>query len=158
MHVAAARRLADIGLTDPTSDRRVTEFCLSVPEEIFIQDGLPRSLIRQAMADRLPEMVLREQRHGRQSADVLFHLAGEKAAIAAEIERIARCDLASRSLDVPRMRTLFAQFPTGLYGAEEYNRYGVSFMRALSMGRFLRRAEEGRLFQTEPSTGEEASG
>ncbi|NBV24101.1 MAG: asparagine synthase [Proteobacteria bacterium] len=152
MHAAAAQRLAGIEMTDPTSDRRVMEFCLSVPEEHFIRDGMPRSLIRDAMADRLPEMVLKETRHGRQSADVLLHLAGEKAAIATEIEQISRCDLASRCLDVPRMRTLFAHLPTGTYGADEYGRYGVGLMRALSMGRFLRRAEEGRLFQQEMGT------
>jgi len=147
-HAAAARRLAGVEFTDPTTDRRVTEFCLSVPEEHFIRDGVPRSLIRDAMTGRLPEAVLRETRHGRQSADILFHLGQDKAAIAEEIERIGRCDLASRCLDVPRMRMLFSQFPTASYGAEDYNRYGVGFMRALSMGRFLRRAEEGRLFES----------
>ncbi len=148
-HVAAARRLAGIEMTDPTTDRRVMDYCLSVPEEHFIRDGMPRSLIRDAMAGRLPAMVLNETRHGRQSADVLLHLAGEKAAIAAEIERISRCDLAARCLDLPSMRKLFAELPTGAYGAKEYHHYGVGFMRALSMGRFLRRAEEGALFKTE---------
>jgi asparagine synthase (glutamine-hydrolysing) len=148
--VAAARRLAGVDFTDPTADRRVMEFCLSVPEEHFIRDGLPRSLIRDAMTGLLPKMVLRETRHGRQSADVLLHLASEKAAIAAEIQRLDRCDLAARCLDLPQMRTLFAQMPTSAYGAAEYHRYGVGFMRALSMGRFLRRAEEGKLFQSGP--------
>src|SRR5207248_178797 len=119
------------------------EFCLSVPEQHFIRDGMPRSLIREAMAGCLPPMVLQETRHGRQSADVLHHLAGEKAAIAAEIDQLGRCDLASRCLNLPGMQELFAQFPTGSYGAEEYDRCGVGFMRALSMGRFLRRAEAG---------------
>jgi asparagine synthase (glutamine-hydrolysing) len=43
-------------IRDPTMDKRVIEFCLSVPVEQFIRQGQERSLIRRAMAgNRLDE-------------------------------------------------------------------------------------------------------
>ena len=33
---------------DPTNDLRVIHFCLSVPEEQYVQNGLDRSLIRRS--------------------------------------------------------------------------------------------------------------
>ena len=37
---------------DPTYDRRIIEFCLTVPLEEFLRDGQQRSLARRAMAGR----------------------------------------------------------------------------------------------------------
>jgi asparagine synthase (glutamine-hydrolysing) len=42
---------------DPTNDLRVVKFCLSVPEEQYVQNGQDRSLIRRATIHRLPEKV-----------------------------------------------------------------------------------------------------
>jgi hypothetical protein len=48
--------LADGGIDvrDPTADRRLIEFCLSVPTEQFFRNGVPRALARAALADRVP--------------------------------------------------------------------------------------------------------
>lgn len=55
---------------DPTNDLRVINFCLSVPEGQYVQDGVDRSLIRRAMEGRLPDTVrLNRKRRGVQGAD-----------------------------------------------------------------------------------------
>ncbi|MGZ8311840.1 MAG: asparagine synthetase B family protein, partial [Allosphingosinicella sp.] len=46
---------------DPTADRRLVEFCLRVPMEQYLADGMPRSLARRALADRLPDEVRLER-------------------------------------------------------------------------------------------------
>jgi asparagine synthase (glutamine-hydrolysing) len=150
-HIAAFRRLTGVEQTDPTSDRRVMEFCLSVPEERYCTDGCKRSLIKDAMARSLPLKVLREQRVGRQSADLLFHLTHEKREIAAELQRLQKSDLAARCLNLPLLQTMVQSWPEPPYGYAEHNRYGTQLMRALSMGRFIRRIEEGVLFQDQHS-------
>jgi asparagine synthase (glutamine-hydrolysing) len=131
---------------DPTSDRRVMEFCLSVPEEHYCADGRRRSLIKDAMAGMLPPKVLEERRRGYQSADVLFHLTREKAEIEAELERLKKVDLAVRCLNLPLLESLVRSWPSLSYGRREHTTHGSQLMGAISMGRFIRRLEEGALF------------
>jgi asparagine synthase (glutamine-hydrolysing) len=55
---------------DPTNDIRVIKFCLSVPEEQNVQNGLDRALIRRATKNYLPDKVrLNQQIRGVQGAD-----------------------------------------------------------------------------------------
>ncbi|MDQ0859293.1 asparagine synthase-related protein [Bacillus sp. V2I10] len=55
---------------DPTNDIRVVQFCLSVPDEQFVQRGLDRALVRRATNGLLPEDIRLNQRsRGVQGAD-----------------------------------------------------------------------------------------
>lgn len=55
---------------DPTNDLRVVRFCLSLPEDQYVQNGLDRSLIRRATENILPDEVRLNQRiRGIQGAD-----------------------------------------------------------------------------------------
>ena len=55
---------------DPTSDLRVVRFCLSVPEDQFVRDGVGRSLIRRVTEGHLPDHVrLNQKVRGAQGAD-----------------------------------------------------------------------------------------
>ena len=55
---------------DPTADRRVIDFCLSVPERQYVLHAQQRSLVRRSMAGILPDKVrLNETIRGEQSAD-----------------------------------------------------------------------------------------
>lgn len=57
---------------DPTYDPRVIQFCLSVPLEQYVQNGMDRSLIRRATAGYLPDKVrLNQQLRGLQGSDWL---------------------------------------------------------------------------------------
>jgi asparagine synthase (glutamine-hydrolysing) len=143
---AALRRLTGVEQMDPTSDRRVVEFCLSVPEEHYCANGRKRSLIRDAMSGMLPAKVLEEPRRGRQAADVVFHLTREKAEIEAELKRLKKVDLAVRCLDLPALESLLQAWPSPPWEAGHLAHVG-QLMRAISMGRFIRRLEEGTLFR-----------
>ena len=55
---------------DPSNDLRVVRFCLSVPEEQCVRDGLDRALIRRAAEGYLPDRVrLNQKVRGAQGAD-----------------------------------------------------------------------------------------
>ncbi|MFS0861477.1 lasso peptide isopeptide bond-forming cyclase [Fredinandcohnia sp. 179-A 10B2 NHS] len=55
---------------DPTNDIRVIRYCLSIPEEQYVQNGLDRALIRRATKNYLPDTVRLNQRYkGVQGAD-----------------------------------------------------------------------------------------
>jgi asparagine synthase (glutamine-hydrolysing) len=146
MHVSSIRRVCGIEYNDPTSDKRVMEFCFSVPEEFYCMGGDTRSLIRAAMAGLLPDLVLNERRGGLQSADFIYHLAAEKNEIAAELERMRQSDLISRAMDLPSLQQLVDDWPADPSGIENSPDYGIRLSRAVSFGRFVRRIEDGTLF------------
>ena len=145
MLASATRRLTGVQRTDPTADQRVLEFCLSVPVEHFCRQGLRRSLIRDAMAGYLPEQVRSERRRGLQSADFLLHLAGQRGEVLAELDRMAQSDLLSRAINIPRLHQETQWSEQQIHKAG-WQSFCCRLTRALSIGRFIRRMEEGTLF------------
>jgi asparagine synthase (glutamine-hydrolysing) len=142
---SAFRRLTGVSMTDPAGDRRMIEYCLSLPIECFCENGVPRSLIRNAMIGRLPEQVRTEHRKGLQAADFRMHFETEKPEARAEIARLKKTDLAARALDLPALEAQL-QWPAERIAETGESRYWCRILRALSVGRFLRRLEDGVLF------------
>src|SRR4029079_6326361 len=85
-----------IDCRDPTADIRLLEFCLAVPTEQFLQNGVQRALARRALADRLPKMVLEENRRGLQGADWHERLTAVRDRVVAELNRLDACPAAAR--------------------------------------------------------------
>ncbi|WP_337848452.1 asparagine synthase-related protein [Sphingomonas sp.] len=129
---------------DPTADRRLLEYCLSLPTEQFLLRGMPRSLVRRALADRLPPHVLNERRKGLQAIDWHENLTAARAEVAAEIERLATCHEAAETLDVERMRALVRDWPSGGWHTDAVSQaYRLALLRGVSAGHFLRRTAGG---------------
>lgn len=60
---------------DPTNDLRVIRFCLSIPEEQYVQNGLDRALIRRSTVNLLPDKVrLNQKVRGAQGADYIYRM------------------------------------------------------------------------------------
>lgn len=126
---------------DPTADRRLVEFCLSVPDEQFRLGGIPSSLARRAMADRLPPTVLRQRARGLQAADWHSGFANPKGELGGMVERLAGCRETARLLDIPRLRQAIDHWPAGGWNEAGVTRlYRHELLRALSNGDFLGRA------------------
>jgi asparagine synthase (glutamine-hydrolysing) len=126
---------------DPTADRHLIEFCLSVPTEQFLSRGVTRSLARRALSDRLPDVVLGERRKGLQAVDWHEGLTAARGQAAEEIERLASCQPAATMLDLPRLRALVEDWPTGGWEGEAIvQRYRLALLRGISIGHFLRKA------------------
>jgi asparagine synthase (glutamine-hydrolysing) len=124
---------------DPTADVRLLEFCLAIPTDQFLHDGIPRALARRVLIDRLPKLVLDESRRGLQAAD--WHERLMPGRIADELDRIEACSLAVRAIDLPRLRRLVEDWPAGGWERDEVsNPYRLALLRAISAGHFLRRA------------------
>lgn len=76
---------------DPTNDLRVVRFCLSLPEEQFVQNGYDRSLIRRSTANMLPDKVRLNQRiRGVQGADWVYRTVPVWDEFIAEVECLAK--------------------------------------------------------------------
>jgi asparagine synthase (glutamine-hydrolysing) len=130
-----------IDMRDPTADRRLIEFCLAVPNEQYLRDGLIKALPRRAFADRLPKAVLDETRKGYQAGDWHEKLTAVRGRLAAEIESLEDCPPAARALDVARMRRLVETWPASGWERDKIVRpYRLALLRGISAGHFLRRA------------------
>ncbi len=123
---------------DPTFDRGVIEFCLTVPLEEFVRGGQLRSLARRAMAGRLPPSTLSRTIRGRQSADWYVSLGAVRDRMKVEVERLRSSPLASRMLDLDRMRSLIENWPSSGFERNDVNRsHHIALTRGFSVGRFL---------------------
>ena len=130
-----------IDLRDPTADRRLVEFCLSVPTEQFFRDGVLKALGRAALLDRVPVEVLSEKRKGRQAVDWHEGLTVARQQLRDEISRFEQIPASARALDLNRMRTMVENWPTdGWHRPEVMQRYRLAVLRGVLSGHFLRRA------------------
>ena len=130
---------------DPTYDRRIVEFCLTVPLEEFLRGGQLRSLARRAMEGRLPPSTLRRTQRGRQSADWYVNMGAVRGRMAAEVERLQSSPLASRMLDLARMRSLIENWPRSGFERLDVNQsHHIALSRGFSVGKFLLQYDPGR--------------
>ena len=126
---------------DPTADRRLAEYCLSVPMEQYLGNGRVRSLGKRALADRLPAVVLDSRRKGYQAVDWHEGLSAARADADEELTRLTGCGPAADALDLARMRRLAAHWPdSGWERQSVINAYRLALLRGISVGHFLRKA------------------
>jgi asparagine synthase (glutamine-hydrolysing) len=136
--------LFGVDIRDPTGDVRVAEFCLSLPEDQFRRAGVPRWLIRRAMAGRLPAEVLAPRPRAVQGADWFERLRGARGRVAEELAVLEKSEIAAATLDLPRMRRLADRLDEPPRGqpspdpAQLRLDYSLVLQRGLMMGRFLR--------------------
>ncbi|KXY85860.1 MULTISPECIES: lasso peptide isopeptide bond-forming cyclase [Bacillus] len=86
---------------DPTNDLRIIQFCLSVPEEQYVQNGLDRSLIRRATKKFLPDKVRLNQRvRGVQGADGVYRMTPFWNKFIEEVQELSVDPIISEFLNV----------------------------------------------------------
>jgi asparagine synthase (glutamine-hydrolysing) len=125
---------------DPFADKRLVEYCLSIPTEEYLANGVTRALARQAFSDRLPQAVVNERRMGYQAADWHEGLTAAHTDLVSELDRFAACTSAAMTLDVKRMKRLAANWPTsGWEDKRVVHTYRMALLRGVSVGHFLRK-------------------
>jgi asparagine synthase (glutamine-hydrolysing) len=125
---------------DPTSDRRLIELTLRIPERHFILNGECRSLARRAFADRLPAAVVAEQRRGMQASNWQLGVSNAHSAIAEEFDVLERNPQAREIIDLAGLRQAHAKWPDADPNTDATaNLYRHAMLRALAAGHFLRK-------------------
>jgi len=136
---AGALAAHGVDLRDPTSDLDVVGFCLGVPVEQFLVEGVSRSLVRRALWGILPPKVLANRRRGAQAPDWFEKLGRRKAAMEAEIADLDRSALARKAIDLDRLRTAVREWPSENRNDRQIlDEYQSALPRGLAMGRFAR--------------------
>lgn len=135
----AAMVAADHGLSlrSPAIDRRLVEFCVGLPERLFLRDGQPRWLIRTAMRGLLPPEILDAPRRGRIAGDLAVRAHAEVPRLEAALRRLAALPPARDLLDLARMRRCLEGLRSGL---TERSLPDADYLyRGLLVGAFLER-------------------
>ena len=131
-------------MRDPYADRELVEFCLSIPETLYRRNGVARWFGRRLFADRLPPDILDETRRGEQASNWFESLDARKPVIEDAVERLDASRLASRLIDVPRLKRLIGEWPKDMYEAEDrMKEYRLGLDRAVHVGQFIRWVEGG---------------
>jgi asparagine synthase (glutamine-hydrolysing) len=104
---AASRQME---LTRPFHDRRVVEFGLAVPEDLYVRDGWNRYLARTAMKDLYPpEFATRWRRNDDQAPDFHRCVKELEGVIGLQLDRLASDDVVSSYVDIERIRKFLAE-------------------------------------------------
>jgi len=129
---------------DATADRRLIEFCLSLPLDMLLSNGERRPLARAALADRLPAEVLDAKGKGYQAADWHEALTRGRPAIAALVARIEADETASSVVDAGWLRRALDEWPDGGWSDRAVIvRYRIALLMGLAAGHFALSARDG---------------
>ncbi len=131
----------NLEVTDPTADRRLVEFCLTIPPEEFTKAGRPRALGRRLAEGLLPRSVMSERRRGLQAADWLEQLQARSDQLTAMIARIATTPAVTELLATKRMAEAAHHLSTTKTPSGADQVYRSALFRALSVGYFVHRVE-----------------
>jgi asparagine synthase (glutamine-hydrolysing) len=130
-----------IDVRDPTADRRLVEFCLTVPTDQYLRHGIRRALARTAFADRLPAKIVNERRKGYQAPDWHEGLVAAREELGGELGRIEACGEAGATVDHEAMRGLAEAMPaSGWHDPGTTQKYRLALLRGVSAGHFIRKA------------------
>ncbi len=138
----AFERLHGIRRRDITAYRPLIEFCLGLPTEEFIKDGMDRRLARRMAEGRLPEPQRLERRTGAHNPDWHVHLSRRRGELAETLESLRDHPVLADMLDLDRLQNLLEDWPetTPLDPAEAMPR-AFALTRALTAASFVRYAE-----------------
>lgn len=133
-----------IEMRDPTADVRLMEFCLAIPESQYVGGGQFKWLLMRLMKDALPPEILEVKTRGLQSADWYEQVDNALPQIREEIEKLKAHGSAGDYLDIESLEKSLDEWHShgSLNSKEAELRYRTRMLRGLSVGRFVRYADE----------------
>jgi asparagine synthase (glutamine-hydrolysing) len=135
LYGANSKHLYGVEKRDPTADKRVLEYCLSVPNEAFFdENGNQKMLLKRMMKNRLPDKVLFEQKKGLQSADIAYRALAEQQTISNLIAQVSKNELFNQIVDTQKLQTDWQSF-TG--ATNQHVLYPQTILKTLMVGCFL---------------------
>lgn len=134
--------LYGISIRDVHSYVPLLELCGGIADDQYLRDGQDRWLGRRVLEGRVPEMVWREQRQGRQGSDWAMRLARDRDRLLRELEELRSDQRLARMIDFERLITSLRDWD----GREvpergDAMRLVSAMSRGLSTAQFIRFAE-----------------
>jgi asparagine synthase (glutamine-hydrolysing) len=127
---------------DPTNDLRVVRFCLSVPEDQFVRDGIGRSLIRRVTEGHLPDNVrLNLKVRGAQGADGVHRMKAAWPMFVREAQEMVDDKRMNAFLNLESLRSSLLKVRDEPKPEYAYDHDFRSLMHGLIFRRFVRLQE-----------------
>lgn len=127
-----------VDVRDPTMDKELLEFLLSIPEEQYNRENEDRRLIRHGMASLLPGRVRYAAERGLQGADIIHRIRNSADEVFAVLNSLEKSHLARESLDLDAMRRVAVRTMREL-SPDMTRLCGTVLCRGISAGLFLKR-------------------
>ncbi|HYJ81622.1 MAG TPA: asparagine synthase-related protein [Allosphingosinicella sp.] len=138
------RSLAEWGIEerDPTNDRRLVDFCFSLPAEALLDGGVRRPALRRALSGRVPEAVLDQPLRGQQMADWYEQIKGDEVRAFARAE--AASGLAGSVIDLEAVGEAARSWPDSGWGERAIvYLYPMQLLRTLAAASFVSSVRSG---------------
>jgi asparagine synthase (glutamine-hydrolysing) len=140
------RSLAEWGVEerDPTNDRRLAEFCFSLPPEALLADGLRRPALRGALAGRVGDALLDQRLRGQQMPDWYEQIKGDEVRAFAGAQ--AESGVADQFIDFDAVKEAARNWPTSGWGERPViYLYRMHLLHTLSAASFVGSVRSGGL-------------
>jgi len=121
--------------SDPTQDLRLIEFCLGIPGEMFRNKGKKRLLVREALSEYIPEVVLTRNNRGQQDCDISDRMPNFQKQIDEEIMQFRQLPVTSQMFDFSQLKNAYSQLISSKSPSSYYNAQ-LQITRALMHARF----------------------
>ncbi|OXM13708.1 asparagine synthase-related protein [Paenibacillus herberti] len=133
---------------DPTNDRRLVEFCLGLPVNQFVKDGMDRAMVRRATQGLLPDRVrLNYNIRGIQGADGILRMKDQWLQFLNEMEQLCKDPQMAVYMNIPMIQRAISE---NRKLPEAHAVYGGDFammMRALVLYRFINKVKGGEIHE-----------
>lgn len=125
---------------DPSNDIRVIQFCLAVPEDQYVHNGLDRALIRRATDRLLPDQIrLNQHVRGVQGADWLHRMQPDWHRFIEEAEQMSKDDRMMEFVDGRLINDALSRYKQAVQPELAYDDGLRTLMWSLIVYRFLKR-------------------
>ena len=126
----------------PTMDRRLVEYCLSIPEAIYLHQGCLQWPLRELARGLLPEEILASRTRGYQAGDWFESATAARAELSALLAQFRRHENIGDYLDLDALQQLLDNWPAeGWQRPDVETRYRNKLLRAMSVAAFVRYVE-----------------
>ena len=127
-----------IELLRPYLDRRVLEFCLSIPDEMRFKNGYSRYIIRRAMQGIMPEAICTRLTKAPFAPDYTDRYLAAIPQIYELIEEISKHSLVQEVIDLARLKQIIgnAAKPGGFMGGQNIQAFAI-VPNTVALGVFL---------------------
>lgn len=127
-----------ISTYDPSNDKRLVEFCISVPNEYYQRHNTDKWLLKTTMKGRLLDNLIHQKRKGRQATDLAIRIQSE----AKEFQKLLKSFRSHKSinyyLDCQKMDTYLERILENPRKTEAYSD-SVFLTRAISCALFIQK-------------------
>jgi asparagine synthase (glutamine-hydrolysing) len=125
---------------DPTNDLRVIKFCLAVPEEQCVQNGMDRALLRRSTKNLLPDKVRLNLRvRGIQGADGIHRMGPAWDSFIDELQQLSTDPDISEYVNIPVIKESISKIKGESRPENPFDADYRILMRSLIVYRFIKK-------------------